>query len=262
MKIRFLFYLLCIVPAASFLAQAQYRQFAPEPPPPDVLSPAPRLWWIGPEAGVNINALTGSYTTEFCDCTFENGNGVGLSVGAEGGYFLFPALAIAVKVVYNDLQADSKHNATELTTVWDEQAQIYSEEMIDYQRSLHIKLSYLTINPMIEVYPFGGVYLMAGPAFGIPMNSTVEYTKQLLSNDYFFYWNQQGQTVIQVGGDIVNLRKSRIDFRVGAGINIRIGRNTFLSPEALYNLPLTKILNSGDWSAQPIHLMLALKFFL
>ena len=66
------FILLCFMALLSAQAGAQpLHVSATAPLMPDVLGPAPRVWWIGPQIGGNITTHSGDVLTKNCNCLFE-----------------------------------------------------------------------------------------------------------------------------------------------------------------------------------------------
>ncbi len=234
-------------------AEAQFHAPAPAPPlPPDVLGPAPRVWWFGPLIGVNLVEHSGDYTTGFCDCTFSDGSGTGFTIGAELGHMFNPQWGFAVKLFYDDMQAQYSNQVIEMATVKNESEKVQA----NFERNLDMRLSYFVLNPMLHFYPFGGLYLMAGPGIGFASTSTIEYTKTILDDQFIYDRNLKETAVIdRDSGDIPDVNSLRLDIRAGIGYALRLGRNITFAPEVTYNFPLTTISSSNDdWKASAINI--------
>jgi hypothetical protein len=237
-------------------APASHAQFSfQNAPPPDVLHPAPSRWWIGPQLGVNLNTHGGDYFTDFCECSFKDGTGTGLTAGVEIGHMLSPWLGMALKLVYNDLQAQySSPIRLPSKTVDDE---IFD---VDYTRELDVRLGYLMLNPVIQVQPFPFLYLFAGPAIGIRTTAKQDYTLRISDPTVEFEYTRLDEKLItDDSGEIPNAESLRADLRAGLGLNFRIGRGLRLAPEVSYGIPLTTIADDDDWKASAIHLTAVLK---
>lgn len=234
-------------------AQAQFSFGSA--PPPDVLHPAPSQWWIGPQIGVNLNTHEGEYFTDFCECAFKDGSGTGLTAGVEIGHMLAPWLGVALKLVYNDLQAQYEYPIRLPTTTED-------DEIIDvnYMRELDVRLGYILLHPVVQIQPLPFIYLFAGPAIGIRTTAKHDYTLRI--NDpgvEFLYTGLDEHLVKEDSGEIPNAESFRADVRAGLGLNLGIGRGLRLAPEVSYGIPLTTIADDDDWKAAAIHITAVLK---
>jgi hypothetical protein len=242
-------------------ADAQFHAPAPASPlPPDVLGPAPRIWWFGPLVGVNLTEHGGDISTGFCDCTFRDGSGTGFRIGAELGHMFNPQWGFAVKLFYDDMQAQYSNQILEKAPVWDPDPDKIEDVISNYERKLDVRLSYFVLNPMLHFYPVGGLYLMAGPGIGFSSTSTMEYTKTNLDG-YIFKRNGEETAVIdRDSGEIQNVNSLRLDLRAGIGYALRLGRNISFAPEVTYNFPFTTISSSDDdWEASAINITAVLR---
>lgn len=225
-------------------------------PPPDVLRPEPSRWWLGPQAGVNLNTHEGDFFTEFCECSFKDGSGVGITAGFEIGHMLSPSIGIAVKLLYNDLQAQYAYKLRIPTQVVDPDEVL----VIEHERKNDVRLGYLMLHPVVQLHPFSFIYFFAGPAIGIRTTATQAYTQ--IADPAFEYpvGNPAERAVVDDSGELPRSESFRADVRAGIGLNLRIGRSLRLAPEVSYGLPLTTISDDDDWKAQAIHATVVLKF--
>ena len=259
---RFLFIAVpLLICAASAQTMAQFRSGITEPysaaPPPSVLSPAPSQWWIGPQIGASLITHRGDFTTAFCNCSFDDGSGAGIAVGIEAGHMLAPWLGLALKAVYNDMGADYSYK------IMRDVINVETKETVsaEHERRNRIDLGYFMLNPVLQFHPFTGAYVFMGPAFGFNTTGITTYTLAMTDERYIFdQGDPDARTIAEDTGEIPGLEKTRLDFRVGVGANIRLGRSFLLAPEVSYNLPLGTISNDDNWEAEAIHLIAVLKF--
>ncbi len=241
---------------AGMQAHAQYRTQMSVPAPPSVLSPDPSVWWIGPQIGVNINSHTGDFLTDFCQCSFENGSGVGVSAGFEIGHMFSPLFGIALKAVYSDLRADYSYEI-------DLNALLNTGETVlaRHERQNEVELGYFMFNPVLQLHPFPGFYLFAGPAVGVNTVGNTTYKVVMVDERYVIDIGNPDERTIEIdSGEIPGIEKLRMDVRFGFGLNIRLGRSFVFSPELSYNLPLTTISSDDNWKAEAIHVIGVFKF--
>ncbi|MBN1448102.1 MAG: outer membrane beta-barrel protein [Bacteroidetes bacterium] len=253
--------LLFFLTAASDLSLAQFRsEFAPTPPP-DVLSPAPSRWWIGPQLGAGLNTHSGDFVTDFCNCGFEDGSGTGFAIGFEVGHFLSESFAVALKLAHNDFRADYAYRLILPTEVIDEQTMETMTIDVEHERRNTVVVSYLMLNPVLQFYPFSGLYVHVGPAVGVNTTATQEYAMSAVGEEYSIYiGDPESRIVDEDSGDLPGAESFRADLRFGLGFNIRLGRNILFSPEASYAYPLTRISDDDNWTAESILLLGVLKF--
>jgi hypothetical protein len=247
--------LLCTV--ASPRLSAQFRSEWAAAPPPSVLSPDPSVWWIGPQLGANLITHDGDFITDFCKCSFQDGSGVGVTAGLEIGHMLSPMFGIAIKALYMGMGADYSY------FIMDQAVLKETGETVEarFERQNRIELGYLMLHPVLQFHPFTGGYVFLGPGVGINTTGTTEYTVKPADDRYEFDLGDPNQRLVQEdAGDIPEVEKLRLDFRVGVGANIRLGRSFVFSPEVSYNLPLTTISADDNWEATAIHLIGVFKF--
>ncbi len=230
-------------------------------PPPDVLNPTPSAWWWGPQIGVNLNTHEGEFFTKFCECSFKDGSGVGITAGVEVGHMLSPGLGIAVKLLYNDLQAQYSNRVIESTQVVDrDDPSKYEFLDIEWERKNDVKLGYFMLHPVLQLYPMHWLYVFAGPAIGIKTTATQSYSKIPDEQFEILVGDPNVRVVTEDSGPIPDAASTRADLRAGLGLNIRLGRSIRIAPEVSYGLPLTTISDDDDWKAQAIHATAVLKF--
>ncbi|MBE0644316.1 MAG: outer membrane beta-barrel protein [Bacteroidetes bacterium] len=245
----------CLLAGAQ--AKAQYRNEMMASPPPSVLSPDPSVWWIGPQLGLNINAHKGDFVTDVCQCSFENGSGVGVSAGIEIGHMFSGVFGVALKALYSDLSADYSY-VIQRDAILKPTREIVQA---DFERQNVVKLGYFMINPVLQLHPFTGFYVFAGPAIGVRTVGTRTYTLVMVDERYFFdYEDPESKVVEDDSGEIPEAENVRMDFRAGFGVNIRLGRSFLFSPEVSYNFPLSNISSDNNWKAEAIHLIGVFKF--
>ncbi|MCB2205917.1 outer membrane beta-barrel protein [bacterium] len=264
--------MLLVFLAGSAVTQAQYRggqpasqstmrsgavAASPLAPPPSVLHPAPSRWWIGPQAGANLNSHDGDFVTDFCECAFEDGSGTGLAIGIEAGHFLSNSIAVALKLVYNDLRADYSYQLLQDGLLPDNTV----VEDVLFERQNTVVLGYLMIHPVIQLHPIGGFYLFGGPAIGFNMSATQDYTLLVVDERFAFdVGDPESREVLKDSGDLPGANGIRADLRFGAGYNLRLSRSILFAPEISYGYPLTNISDDDNWSASAIHVIGVFKF--
>ncbi len=242
---------------AGTQAHAQFRSEMTAPAPPGVLSPDPSVWWIGPQLGANINTHKGDFLTDFCQCPFDNGSGVGVSAGIEIGHLFSPVVGLALKVLYSAMGADYSYE------IQREALDVGTGEYVlaRFERQNSVELGYFMVHPALQLYPFPGFYAFAGPAVGVKTVGNTTYTLVIVDERYQLdIGNPDSKIIEEDTGEIPEAEKMRMDLRFGFGLNIRLGRSFLFSPEVSYNLPMTTISSDDNWKAEAIHLIGVFKF--
>ncbi len=251
---------LCALCILSFGAEAQTSARFSAFPPPDVLSPSPKLWYIGPQVGLNLNSHPGDFLPDCEQCNFSDGAGAGIMVGVQLERRLSPSLGLAVKLLYDDKRADYTETLLKQSRVVSDQ----TTAVVDLERTMNVELAYVVLNPVVEIFPVKNLYLLAGPGLGLPLQSRYHIVERLLDDQYVYYQTGKGEIVIgkEDWNEIPDISSLRIDFRVGVGYDLRLGYSTFLTPEIIYEYPLTTISADDNWKASAIRFAAVLKFAL
>lgn len=198
--------------------QAQYRETAelPASPPPSVLFPEPTYWYLGFFAGSDINRHSGDFYTVLCNRVFNDAKGNGVTLGAQLEHVLSPSFRWALRVGYNDFSAKASTFVPNVPTLFNDN----HVENVDHTYQGDIKLGYISVSPMIEYTPFGGLYLVAGPSVGFLLKGTYQ-CQDVVPDSLAFDLNQsttRGEDYIDIPGAL----KIRADIRVGIGYNLRL----------------------------------------
>jgi hypothetical protein len=258
--------ILLLMLGAAMPAMAQWREsFAPEPMP-DVLTPEPRRWFFGLFGGLNLNEHPGTFKPDSCaECIFSDGSGKGAFFGLQIEYKPRPFIGLSVKAAFDDKRADysrplpgRKRVVIDATT-----GQTDSNVVLDFERTSTVYLSYFMINPMVELFPVKNLYVMGGVAFGFPIRKNYQIKERVLDPNFTFRETGTNELTVRdaATAEVLDV-KSRIDARVGAGYNIPLSPMVSLSPEVIYEFPLSTITSAAGWEAKSLHLLAVLKLTL
>ncbi len=257
----FHFTALCILLMSSNLLSQTHSFLSESTPTPDVLGPAPIIWWLGINAGMNLNQHSGDFITTECNCVYKDMSGSGLLFGGELSHKMSDDFGFVIKVLYDDKRASATNDTSENTIVLDEQGNYLGDYILPYERKLDVRLSYLNVNPMLQWYPLWGLYVQVGPTLSMRLNASYDYTKKQKDAGYVFKSNNQSETSIEKL-DIPESQSLRLDLRAGVGYNLKLSRNMIFAPEVLFDYPLTKISSDDNWMVQTIHIIGVLKIAL
>ncbi len=161
---------------------------------------------IGPRVSGNMNiynqkGLTGSY------------NGIGVGVGGTVDASFSSHIGLMVNLTVFDMKNFSNsQTANNVTT----------------DRTL--SLSYVSIDPLFKA-EFSGFYMVAGPSFGIKLNSSGEVTQVAT-----------GQTPVTQPMDL-ETKTIRFDIAVGTGYTFTLSEGMFMGTDFMAYIPLTDTYN-------------------
>ncbi len=180
---------------------------------------------IGPRITGNFNiynqkGLTGSF------------NGLGVGVGGTIDALFSKHIGIMGNLTFFDMRSFSNSQTNQNVTT-----------------DQSLSLSYITIDPMFKA-EFSGFYMVAGPSFGIKLNSSGETT--------------QTQAGVAPATQAMNLdtKTARFDIAAGAGYTFPVSKDMFLGTDFMVHIPLSDTYNFPGLpnSVLTLKLGVALKF--
>lgn len=258
-NITTLLVLLACTVSTGRLAAQQFFSSLPSKPRPDVLSPDPSLWWLGINAGLNLNTHSGDIITDYCQCRFVDPTGRGALFGVELSHQFNPDIGFVIKLLFDDKSAKTSSDTVKDAVVMNDVDGSQSTQRLSYTRNFNSKLQYLTVFPAIQVFPLWNFYLFAGPALSFPI--APKYTVDEKMNDPGFVYLENRKTEITLQNEgIPSIESPRLDIRGGIGLNLKLSRDVMFAPEVSFGYPLNKVNNDDNWLASTLHLVGVLKF--
>ncbi|NLT49419.1 MAG: PorT family protein [Ignavibacteria bacterium] len=180
---------------------------------------------IGPRLTGNMNiynqkGLTGTW------------NGVGIGIGGQLDVSFSERIGLIVNLTAFDMKSFSNSQTSNNVT-----------------SETSLSLSYITIDPLFKV-EFSGFYMVAGPSFGVKINSSGENTQ-----------TASGQSP-QVNAMSLDTKSIRFDIATGVGYNFKIAQDMVLGSDFMAYIPLTDTYNFPGISNSVLTLKLgaSLKF--
>ncbi len=180
---------------------------------------------IGPRLTGNMNiynqkGLTGTW------------NGVGIGIGGQLDVSFSERIGLIVNLTAFDMKSFSNSQTSNNVT-----------------SETSLSLSYITIDPLFKV-EFSGFYMVAGPSFGVKINSSGENTQ-----------TASGQSP-QVNAMSLDTKSIRFDIATGVGYNFKISPDMILGSDFMAYIPLTDTYNFPGISNSVLTLKLgaSLKF--
>jgi len=173
---------------------------------------------IGPYLGGNINFHQPSNVNptgvQNPTTLFNtNSNEFFLNGGIIANFPISNLISISGRLGYNGFRGELKENNEKFTT----------------------KMDYLEVTPLVQFHNLFGnlpLYLNVGPEVGIPLNGRYKY-QNLAETD-------------------IPDKNFRLGVALGAGYTFQIGRSTYLSPEASFRIPFTKVSGNSSWDSYTV----------
>lgn len=192
---------------------------------------------MGPFGGANFNIVTGADES-------KTPTGFGILGGLQFDMNFSPEIGLITNISYDNKTAS---NSTEQRT----------EDGTPYTLDRTLKVAYLTIEPLFKLsVPGSGFYFAAGPSFGFNVKNTAEATIKSPGNDVQF---ENGKTSASAEFPDVN---TRIEVKLGMGVNIFLGGGVYLAPQIYSGYPITAIQKDQSERIISVQGMLAIKFSL
>lgn len=244
---------LTILLVAVSTGSAQHWEAAPYES--DLLSARPIRNWLGIGLGGSAFWHNGTFSPN-CNCTFggESGGGPMFALDFSRDY---PKLGFALRalVTYYDVSADFNYEETRRTVL------VGDNEDIDvrYHKSSDVALRYITLTPSFAWYlPKTPLYIQAGLEVGFPLEYRYDHHERILTPDLAYFDGTTERTLLEES-DIPGGDKLRLALAVGAGVDFQLSSGIMITPQAGFNLPLTKVSSVDSWRVSTAYGLIFLK---
>ena len=226
------------------------------------------LFNFGVYGGLNINMHSADFNKltgcENCSPGFENGTGIGFSIGGLFDYQLNKTFLVGLRFGYSDisgiLSVDEKIGNSNVIDAATGQAIAFTDINAEYV--IDSKLSLFDVEPMIIYKPIKNLNLSAGLRVGFLLTKSFSQHEEIISPDGIVFINE-GTTKrnIMNNSEIPNPNNLQLHFSLGAGYEFPTSKHVTLMPEAKYYLALTDIADVS-WKANSLYAGLAVKYYI
>ncbi len=231
--------------------------------PEEIQNDMPRYGLYG---NLNLNQHNANFTgmqLPFPSCCpkFEEGSGIGFSVGLLFEYPVIKNLLIAIRGGYYSI--DGKLKAEESETVYDYQRNIETNGI--FEHSLDSKISFIGLEPMLNYRLFDNFFIHLGATFGVlNISKTYSHIESILKPETGAYENNTRQRLVFPDFEIANLSTFKASLIGGLSYEIPIisSGEWIIAPEIFYNYMLTNIVDVSDfdWKTNTIRLGASIKY--
>ncbi len=135
--------------------------------------------------------------------------------------------------------------------------------LVDFQESKTMKLNSMstTLTLAGEYYFRRNTYLLGGLNFAFQLGSDIDYKRNILIPSTATYANGE-RTIDDPSGvnELSSLNTFRFGLLLGAGFNIPVSYNISIFSELFYNIPISSMINDGDWRVHQFGIQIGGKF--
>jgi len=232
------------------------------------------IFFVGGYIGLLSNFHNADFTKlegyPSCCPKFSEGSGGGVAVGILFEYPLDDRIRLTARFgmasLNGELTRDEKIGNTEVR-----RSDGFENGQIDdavSKYSVNSNLQLITLEPGVSYYPIPNLNLNAGFRFGLLNNSTFDQSETLISpNNVVFAESGTKARNEARNQEIPNSNTLQFHPFIGAGYDISIFRNAFLTPEIRYYLGLTSISDFSNsdipdqyWKVNSLQLGASVKF--
>jgi hypothetical protein len=214
----------------------------------------PLLLGIG--GGVQFAWHSGAITTyegAYECCTFADGTGAGMVLGARGIFHLSGPFSLRAGIGME--RHDGEFSSVRLA--YPMLSSNNTVEYVDLDEALDTRLSSLTLEAEMQYLVLSpGLYLSAGPALHIPMTREWTHTTTITApSDVRFLDGSTSRTLVD--GEIPDA-SPWLSLRLGAGALLPVTSRMYVNPEVLYSIALSNVRTASSWSVAGFQITLGM----
>lgn len=192
---------------------------------------------LAPTTGMNFNIHSGSDLP-------ETGTGFGFVIGGAAEMMFNETMGLLGRITFYDNRSGSYSRTG-------------SEQGVNYTVDVSASVAYLEIEPLFKLQlPRVPIYFLVGPALGFNIEGSAEATVKITTPGYTF---PDGSTSMKSKESLKDMLV-RFELKMGAGYNIELARDLYISPEVSFGYGLTKVQSDVSWRILTIQALGSVKF--
>ncbi len=217
------------------------------------------LFWMGPYAGLNYNYHFADFSKippfpSCCPPQYGDGKGWGWTVGGLVNFAIAPNLSFGTRIGFSDISASfSKDENIGNTTILDKSGNTtrLKDTMVIVNHLVEAKLMMVNIEPTLDFKFFDNFVLNIGFKIGYMFTSRFNQREQIVSPENITFLNETTSQHVVSNEKIPESNTLQTFGVIGAGYELKIGRDLFLVPEIRYYIPFSNITTNIDvpWKA-------------
>lgn len=261
---RLLFFYLNIVILLIFNLNISLSQKIATPIQPEI---GPAQQEIGIIVGLGSNVQSGLFRTE-CPCDFDNGTRFGFLFGLFYENDITKNLQWGISGFYDYKGITASYLERELTAVTSQTTGKTENIRLLWRHKADADFSYITVMPSLKWSPASFFFIKLGLGASFIAGNNVKHSKELLENTVLLSTgelvkvevpNSDNNTIVIQDSKFPQVNSFQLSLDPIIGFNIPISKYFYLSPAFHYSLPLTKIINDGDFKISSFHFWLEFK---
>jgi hypothetical protein len=211
----------------------------------DVINPDPitpiSIGIFGSGVYTKYQGSFGYIDNDLAGLNFENGEGINYSGGAFIEIYLYSDFSIRLRGLLDNESGKMKT---------DYYLPIINDKFAKTEHELRIKVFYISLDLLFKYDLSENIYLLAGGSYGIPFIHKYSHNVKISSDEISYGDGTTEKTFDEK--EIPGLNK-KISLKAGAGFNIPIIYNRlYVSPEILFEAPLSKIIPTSTWKSKSL----------
>lgn len=233
---------------------------SPDEPKDKILEPGVRLLLAGPYGGIDYNIHRGKFVTSdgrFTCCDFNEGTGIAPVFGVKAFIPITDALSLSPRIAYEGRGGEFKQTKNDVPIL----GLNNTIEYLNVEEKLNAFLPTLTLD-VFGSYTMTsfGLYVAAGPSFGMLLSKKFETTETILGPPGVKYLD--GSTTKTFPDQEVEMNSVFISLRGGVGVVFPISGTIYFNPEVLYSFPLNKASKTNEWKISSVQATLGILFLI
>lgn len=264
-------------------AQVSYTNSFSELPGGDVLRPegGKSPWFIGIDGGITYSSFSGgpvqlgplknpyrpTVPTAQRWALVGSGNGLGFYIGGAVDFPLSKSVGLVGKLNYHTRSGKFSSTTREISPP--RLIPPVPADTIDYAQDTQWTFNYIGFDVLLRFQLIEkSFYLIGGPSFSSLSKNTVKLDEKIMTPFHYYVEddpllpNPLTRQLVTLSSEteIVNVKSSRFDFKIGAGTWIPISDKLFLTPEVMFALPITKFSDDFEYKMMTLFATIGLRW--
>jgi hypothetical protein len=222
-----------------------------------------------PDPGIQIGLfgklLISSNSSNFVNTGNVNAKGVfkgSAGVGGYGGIYIGRRLAsdwtLSARISFENYPGTLEAPDSVVSKIRQDDG-----SLTDFQESKTLKLNGISTTVALagEYYFRTNTYLLAGLNFAFQLSNSIDYKRNILIPSTATYENGERSIDDPSGvNELSSLNTFRFGVLIGAGFNIPVTYNISIFSELFYSIPVSSMINDGNWRVHQFGLQVGGKF--
>lgn len=188
---------------------------------------------------------------------FQNSSGIGGFFGVLFSRMVADAISLTAHLTLENY-ASNIESPDSITS----QIRLEDGSLVSFQEGRRLSLDglFLTLNINADYHFLYRTYASVGLAFELPLSKSVTFTRYIIKPSNYTYSNETTEIPIENISSISSLNALRVATTFGVGHIFQLTPRISLISEFRYKLPLTSLINKGDWHYHTLSLNFGVRY--